>query len=98
MILTYDVIPSDSERESGVDEPSSESDMSTGDWEVGNHFSERDHDRVTDGTHKGVSHKQTKGSTVGKSVTSTLERQYCPRYLHHVTNAPGTSQYLSLLR
>jgi hypothetical protein len=70
-MTTYDVVPSDGEREGGVDESSSESNVTTGNWQVGNHLSERDHDRVTNGTHEGVSHEQTERSTIGEGVSST---------------------------
>lgn len=45
--------------------------MSSGNRQVGNHLSERDHDRVADGTHEGVTKKETKGTTIGESVSGT---------------------------
>jgi hypothetical protein len=72
--LTYDVVPSDSKRQGRVDESRGKGNVTSGNGEVGDHFTERDHDRVTDGTHKGVSHEKTKGSTVGQGISGTQEK------------------------
>lgn len=48
--------------------------MTSWNGEVGNHFTERDHDRVTDGTHKGVTHEKTEGSSVGQGISGTQEK------------------------
>jgi hypothetical protein len=52
--------------------------VSSGNRQVGNHFSERDHDRVTDGTHEGVTEEETEGTTVGEGVPGTYEVSLLP--------------------
>jgi hypothetical protein len=47
--------------------------VSSGNRQVGNHFSERDHDRVTNGTHEGVTEEETEGATVGEGISSSEE-------------------------
>ncbi len=53
-----------SEGESRIDEPLSESNVTARDRQVGNHFTKRYHDRVSDGTNDGITKKQANRSTV----------------------------------
>lgn len=47
--------------------------MTTRDREVGHHFTERNHDSVTDGSDNGVTEQQTEGTTVLESAGGTQE-------------------------
>jgi len=67
------VIPAHREGEGLVDEPGAESDVTTGDGEVGDHLSERDHCGETDRSHERITHEQTERSTVGEGSTGTEE-------------------------
>jgi hypothetical protein len=71
---THPVVPSHSKSESGSDEATSERNVAAGDGEVGDHLTERDHDRITERTDGGVTDKETGGTTVSESVGSTYIR------------------------
>jgi hypothetical protein len=51
------IVPTHGETESGVDESRSESDWSSWNRQVRDHFTEGDHGSETDGTHESVTHE-----------------------------------------
>jgi len=83
------VVPAHGEGESGVDESLSKLDVTTGNREVGDHFTKGDlrmsalatgslagttgHDGEADRTHESVAHEETEGTTVCEGATSTQE-------------------------
>jgi hypothetical protein len=62
--------------------------------QVGDHFSERDHDRVTDGTHEGVTEEETEGTTVCEGIPGTY-KSAC--FLEDVGLVPESSLNITYL-